>query len=128
MKFDALHELFMARNPKGIIAHNGDRTYQVCFSSPGKLYTYRSGSHYALAERLDLIPEYDVVSEAERIVAALRNGADSIIAYSAASDTARMLWAQTGLDGWPDTRNPTLDRFDRPMLEYYIETDSGGWF
>jgi hypothetical protein len=124
MKFDTLQALFTERNTGGTIDFLGDGRYYVYFGK-GKLYTYRSPSHYALAERFELIPEFDVSAEARRVVAGLMAGAGSVVADAAAGDTANWLWRG---DGYITSTNEFLtDDYGRQLRRFVIGDNCDGW-
>lgn len=125
MRLNTLRELWQAEYPTGDIGRNyeyGKDWYNVSFATGKRLYAYSAPSVYALAERLDMIPDRDIVAEAQRIVDGLLNGHDSVIAALAAGDTANALWTGGGVIM---CEHAGTDKFDRALGRFYIVKDSG---
>ena len=91
MNASTLEKLFLAKHPKGSLHVLDGGMVRVVFSSPGKIYDYRS-TNYALALRLGLLPPLpEVGPDAERIVRSLDKFGFAI-GRPASSDTVRWLW------------------------------------
>ena len=91
MNASTLEKLFLAKHPGGSLHVLDGGMVRVVFSSPGKIYDYRS-TNYALALRLGLVPPLpDVDVDAKRIVRSLEKFGFAV-GRPASSDTVRWLW------------------------------------
>ena len=92
MRVEAFLTLLRQRHPSGSAWLVGQRL-SVAFADDGKVYEY-SGTVHAVAQRLDLIPSFDIPTEAARIASEL---ASDGVSYGppGASDTVRSLMSAT---------------------------------
>ena len=114
MRFETLAREFKAAYPTGTIDQvaRPRKAIVVQFERHGKPYHYRSAI-YDIAERLGLIPDYDMHDIAETVARALESGASEYIALSGASDTIRALYGLPRVvesDGGCDEFDRTLSR------------------
>jgi hypothetical protein len=127
MKLAKLQEVFKEDHPTGNIVQDavrGQNQYIVWFATGSRGYTYYAKSVYALAERLELIPEVDIISEAKAIADKLTQSPEAeVVAPGGCGDTVAILWQGDGtISEIPDS----LDEFDRPLSRYYI-ADASAW-
>lgn len=88
MEIKTLDKLLKEKNRSGARAIIGsDGKVWVYFSNDSKCYKY-AGNIYNVAEKLDLIPEFDIPVEAKKIVAALKAGKE-FTSCAGALDTVR---------------------------------------
>lgn len=92
-------------------------TVCVVYSPNGKVYEYK-GSILSVAERLGLIPEINYEVEAQKIASELKHNAE-VIGHDGCQDTIRYL-----LEKWVETKDAGVDEFDRPLVIFYISTES----
>lgn len=123
MKFEVLSRLFVESNPGGSIDFLGNGQYHV-FYGKGKAYTYRSTSHYALAERFGLIPEPEPVTDAacRKLVARLRSGEVVRVVNGGFHDTIRCLWIDDSVEAIDCTLAGERDEFDRELWAMRLVT------
>ena len=128
MLVSILNQLWQQVNPMGEIERHPARkgSFRVTYQSAGKVYEYRASSVYALAERLDLIPESDVQAESKRIVAELADGASEVVADAACGDTANYLWYEMGQSLSIDSETAGVDEYDRPLARFWV-ADKSAW-
>lgn len=122
MKFDVLQRLFVEANPGGSVEFLGNGQYYV-FYGVGKVYTYRSTSHYALAERFGLIPEPELITDrrCREIVSLLRSGKKVLVTNSFA-DTLRGRYLDTTCEDIDVAACAGLDDYDRTIYQLTLKT------
>jgi len=122
MKFDVLQRLFVEANPGGSVEFLGNGQYYV-FYGVGKVYTYRSASHYALAERFGLIPAPEAITDARcrQIVNLLRSGKKVLVTNSLA-DTLRCSYLDTSIEDVDVVPCAGLDDYDRTIYQIELKT------
>ena len=134
VNIDVLSQLLSARYP-GALAYSkggvgGAKKSAVCvrFTPTGRLYEYQM-SVYRVAEKLDLIPTYDIPAESNRILAALANG-QSYVSTPGASDTVRHYGIERGIITVDQDRpwvsnlvmdNYSKDQYDREVCTYSLK-------
>ena len=123
MKFQVLEQLFVEKNHGGSVEFLGDGKYRVKYTSAGKVYTYRSASHYALAERFGLIPEPEPITDArcKEIVSLLRAGKKVLVTNSFA-DTLRGRYLDTSIEDVDVAACAGLDDYDRTIYQLTLKT------
>lgn len=121
MKFEVLARLFADSNPGGSVDFLGNGQYHV-FYGTGKVYSYRSTSHYALAERFGLIPEPEQVTDrrCKEIVALLRSG-ETVLTTGYFSDTLRCVYLDTDREEL-DCNLAGVAEFDRVLWSMRLVT------
>ena len=130
MKLETLRSLWHIDHPGGNIWYTDaagnlsdvslkGKKYAVNFVEDGKLYTYTSSSVYALAERLDLIPEskHDYNSEAHEAISAILVGG-TYKSTAALTDTIKHICRTDGIDLWVKSVDAGLDEYDRSVFEF----------
>lgn len=90
----------------------------VVYSPNGKVYEYK-GTILSVAERLGLIPEINYEMEAQRIASELKHNTREVIGHDGCQDTVRYLFEK-----WVETKDAGVDEFDRPLVIFYISTES----
>jgi len=118
MQFNIFQQRLAEMKPGATAYLDADRRVCVAFKPGGKVYVYRD-SIYRVAERLGLIPDIDVPTEASRIVAALESGRDAVPGYLVASDSVRWLWGTRDTIVTTDGRTGS-DGFDHPLTIYRL--------
>lgn len=123
MKFEVLARLFVDSNPGGSVDFLGNGKYYVSYKAGGKLYSYRSTSHYALAERFGLIPEDEPITDrrCKEIVALLRSG-KTVLTTGYFSDTLRCVYLDTDREAIDCTLAGERDEFDRELWSMRLVT------
>lgn len=118
---DFLH-LFTFKYPSGTAAYDMKQgKVNVWFSSGGKCYTYRSGIR-DLAQKLELIPEFNVNLESERIVKSLLSG-QSVIGHIACIDTVRFLLYKFDLNQQVQLSERSKDQYDYETAVFSLISD-----
>lgn len=122
MKFEVLARLFVDSNPGGSVDFLGNGQYHV-FYGKGKAYTYRSTSHYALAERFGLIPEPEPITDrrCREIVKLLRSG-KKVLVTNYFNDTLRCLYLDTSCEGIDVVPCAERDDYDRTIYQITLKT------
>jgi hypothetical protein len=87
----------------------------VYFGS-GRVYEY-AGSVYQVAEKLNLIPAWNVVDESNRIASLLLAGQVSVIGFTGCHDTLRHVNMP---EYWIESSYVGKDEYDRELSEYRI--------
>jgi len=117
MKFSIFQELLTRKNPEAE-AYKGSAGVTITYKPGGRAYHY-TGSIYAIAERLKLIPfdDYDVPAEAEKAAAWISQGPQNVhVTHLPIYDTLRY-------------NHPSLaftheavgkDDYDRPLFAYRL--------
>jgi hypothetical protein len=105
----------------GQLLDEGKQTgkFAVTYNADGKIYTYQYKSVYALAERLNMIPdgELDYWVESQNAIAAIRRG-ESYSSTGGLNDTIHYILAQeTGKDIWA-TYTTSRDEYDRELFTF----------
>lgn len=130
MRIDVLNELWASEHPGGYIHRSRtDGRFDVTYCADGKEYSFCEHSVFGLAERLDVIPEVDVVTVAGEVVQRLARSEEYVIAPLGAGDTARVLWYDQGYDDGQqmiDCVPAGLDKYGRALGKYSL-VDRGGW-
>jgi len=123
MRLETLQQLWRQKYPGGAISR-GARAGQfaVSYRDDGhRPYIYRSRSVYALAERLELIPDVDIMQEARETALFLAQYPSAAYrAHAGLIDTMRALHPAQGARY--EYRAAGLDEYDRNMSEYYLIT------
>jgi len=124
MKIETFAKLWQEKYPTGS-AENMGRTVRVTYSSNGKVYNYH-GSVYSVAERLNLIPDININTQANKIIAALKDDKE-IIAPSGCLDTVVWMWGACNDNPAPHSElHVGTDEFDRPLDRYFLEVNRWG--
>ena len=123
MKIEALNQFLQIENPTAQAWIAKDKKVNLIFKANSKVYTYR-GSIYAVAEQLGLIPEIDVLDEAEKVAHQLRNGATEVLAPAGLNSTIRYNRSDLANVAY---RDGGLDEYDRELSVYYRNPDYGKW-
>ena len=121
MRIETLVSLFVAANPGGSLDFLGKGKYFVYYGK-GRVYDYRSASHYALAERFGLIPERDAITDVacRAMVRRLRAG-ETVLSASPFTDTLRVLWLDTSCED-VSVEDGGLDEYDRELYAFTLKT------
>jgi hypothetical protein len=122
MRIEVLERLFVAANPGGSLDFLGNGKYYV-FYGKGRVYDYRSTSHYALAERFGLIPEPEPITDqrCREIVRLLRSG-QHVLVTNSFDDTLRCAYLDTANEDIEITPCAGLDDYDRTIYQIVLKT------
>jgi len=121
MKIEALEKLLKTKDAQSKCwIDDKTKKVNIVFNSTSKVYSYR-GSIYAIAEKLELIPEVDIAEEAEKVARMLRDGMKEVEAPAGLSTTIRHL--NSDLVGIT-FRDGGKDEFDRELSIYYQDVES----
>ena len=122
MRIEVLVSLFMLANPGGSLDFMGNGKYWV-FYGTGKVYTFRSASHYALAERFGLIPEPEPITDqrCREIVRLLRSG-QHVLVTNWFGDTLRCAYLDTSCEDIEVSPCAGLDDYDRTIYQIVLKT------
>ena len=120
MKLTTLQALWASTHPDCLLDKHLTRKghYNVQYIPSGKMYTYRSTSVFALAERFELIPRVDIQQTADIVFNAFAAGEAQVIEHAGAGDTVTHLAHENGLVGYVTCENAGLDEYDRPLSCY----------
>jgi len=102
--------------PTGAIVRD-DTGFLVWFKTGHRGYHYSERTVYALAERLDMIPQYDVMETVHMIVDVLRSGSD-IVTIAGQSDNIRHYCHDR--DFTFDEEIAGEDEFGRALGRYFL--------
>lgn len=122
MKIEILDKLLKEKdeNAKAWV----DKKIHVVFNAKSKVYSY-SGTIYKVAEQLDLIPEVDIIVEAEKVAAQLKAGIKEVEAPLGLLDTIRYFNSDLI---YASCRVANKDEYDRQLAIYFIDQESSKWF